>query len=502
MSDMILAIDQGTTGSTAAFFDLHSLSLLANAKEEFPQIYPSPGQVEHDPNAIWNSVLSAIERAKELLQHTCPGRHMGQVRAIGITNQRETVVPWHRTTGEPAGNAIVWQDRRTAKQCETLAASESTRRLINERAGLLCDPYFSGTKMAWLLNNNSTAATWAKQGLLVMGTVDAWLMYKLTGHQCVVTEHTNASRTMLYDLLAGDYSDDLMHIFGVNRGMLPEIRPSVSEFGRTKAVPGLPDNIPILGVLGDQQAALFGQNCTEPGECKITYGTGAFLLMNTGDKPIFSKDGLLTTVAIVTESKRSYALEGAAFIAGAAVQFLRDNFEWFSDSSHCEALATSQPRDENVLFVPALAGLGAPYWNPQAKGVLLGLTRGTQKAHIVRAVLESMALQNVQLLRLMKKASNLSIKSVGVDGGASRNDFLMQFQADMLRASLVRPANIETTAKGAALAARQGLDPNSSITFHEDSKEFSPIMSESQASTVVDGWLNAVDWLNRFYRSL
>jgi glycerol kinase len=502
MTAILLAIDQGTTGTTAAFFDYDSLTLLANAKVEFPQIFPHPGWVEHDPQDIWNSVLEAIAKASEALSLHHTGRNLSQVKAIGITNQRETVVPWNRKTGEYAHNALVWQDRRTSAYCEEMKSNEALRELVREKTGLVWDPYFSGSKMRWVLQNVDVAKRWLARNELVLGTIDSWLLWKLTGGKVVATEHTNASRTMLYNLHTGSYDDELLEMLGVPVCVLPEICPSLSRFGETSNVPGLPNGIPITGMLGDQQSALFGQNCVSPGEAKITYGTGAFLLMNTGDKPMISNSGLLATVACSSKHGRTFALEGAAFIAGAAVQFLRDNFEWVKTSAESQELATSSVRDSNVLFVPALAGLGAPYWNPHAKGVLLGLTRGTKKSQIVRAVLESIALQNVNLLRLMESVSGIKLTKVGVDGGASRNELLMQFQSDVLRVQLSRPENIETTAKGAVKAARLGLENSKAWNAKEPSAVFEPKMAHDEAELIVKQWTLAVEMVDRFYSSM
>jgi glycerol kinase len=503
MSAILLAIDQGTTGTTAAFFDYDSLQLLANAKVEFPQIFPKPGWVEHDAEDIWRSALQAIRLATLQLETIHSGRKVDQVKAIGITNQRETVVPWHRVSGECAHNALVWQDRRTAPFCDELKANTTLRKKILETTGLVCDPYFSGTKMLWLLQNSDKAKSWAKTGDLVLGTIDSWILYKLTGGKTIATDHTNASRTMLYNLHTGDYDEELLGIFGVKRPLLPEIRPSIGSYGVTKGVAGLPDGIPITGILGDQQSALMGQNCLNEGEAKITYGTGAFLLMNTGNKPMISDVGLLATVACSTAQGRTFAVEGAAFIAGAAVQFLRDNFNWVKTAAESLELASSATRDPNVIFIPALAGLGAPYWNPNAKGALLGLTRGTKKAQIVRAVLESIAIQNVQILRLMETVAKLKLRKVGVDGGASKNDLLMQFQADVLRIDLHRPENIETTAKGAVRAARMGLGGElAQRVGAEPVISFVPHMEQNEATAVVSSWVRAVEMIDKFYSSM
>lgn len=452
MANFILSIDEGTTGIQSSFFSMNDFSMYGNNKIEFPQIYPRPGLVEHNPNDIWETTLKALKRSIELAQEQNSEFSLSKIAAIGITNQRETCLAWNKKTGEIAGNAIVWQDRRTSEFCDSLKKNESLRKMILQKTGLVCDPYFSASKMRWMLEQYPKAKQWALTDELALGTVDCYVIWKLTGGESFVTDHTNASRTMLYNLHTGEYDAELLKLFSIPAHALPEIKPSIGHFGVTKGIHGLPDSIPITGNLGDQQAALFGQNCVHPGEAKITFGTGAFLLMNTGENAVSADNGLLTTVAYSTAQKRVFALEGSAFIAGAAVQFLRDNFGWVKNSAESAEIAMSYPRDEEVLFIPSLAGLGAPYWNPQARGVLFGLTRGTQKSQIIRSVLESIAMQNVQLLRLMEKISEQKIVRVGVDGGASRNDFLMQFQSDILQTILIRPTNIETTSLG-----QQGL---------------------------------------------
>jgi glycerol kinase len=346
--------------------------------------------------------------------------------------------------------------------------------------------------MRWILEHSEVARGWAARGELALGTIDSYVMYQLSGQREFVTDHTNASRTMLYDLARGDFDEDLMKLFGVSRTALAEIRPSAGLFGTTRGVPGIMDGVPIMGCLGDQQAALFGHECDGPGYGKVTYGTGAFYLLNTGAVPRWSESGLLTSVAYSDGAGRSFAIEGSTFIAGAAVQFLRDNFKWFSEARESEALALSAPRDDHVVFVPALAGLGAPYWNPHAKGALLGLTRGTSQAQITRAVLESIALQVVQLHRAALRSGSEGLVRLGVDGGAARSDFLMQFQADTLRTELVRPENIETTAKGAARAARRGLDPSDHAPSAEPSTVFHPAMPLDESTRIVERWLRAV----------
>lgn len=493
---VILALDQGTTGTTAGFFDSQSLQLEAIAKSEFKQFYPHPGWVEHAPEDIWNSTMSALSQARAKLG-------TAEVVCLGITNQRETVIGWHRSTGEPAYNAIVWQDRRTADFCSNLKNNERVAENIYQKTGLVCDPYFSGSKMRWILQNSDKAKRWAAEGNLVFGTIDTYLVYRLTGGKNFVTEHSNASRTMLYNLHTGAFDNELCEIFGVSRAMLPSVIDSSStHYGSCKSVPHIPDGTPITGCLGDQQAALFGQNCVDEGEAKITFGTGAFLLMSTGTKCVLPyRSGLLSTAAHSFNGRRTFALEGAAFIAGAAVQFLRDQFGWLHDSHESEALALKDERDENVMFVPAFAGLGAPYWNPHARATLFGLTRGTTKSQIVRAVLESIALQNVQLLHLMEQKSGVKLKRVGVDGKAALNNFLMQFQADLLQTQLIRPANIDTTAKGAARAAMITL-AGDGVYFKEGHKDFKPNLANTEAAKIVARWERAATCVNEFYTSI
>lgn len=499
MTKMILAIDQGTTGSSAAFFDAETLQPLSHQKVEFPQIFPTPGWVEHNPDDIWKSIAHAIENSWRALQSTHPSASKNDIVAIGVTNQRETCLAWNKRSGESAGNAIVWQDRRTADRCAELRAHKVDS-AIQRQTGLVCDPYFSATKMEWLLKNNPTVKAWGAQGDLCLGTIDSYIVYRLSGNKDFVTEHTNASRTMLYDLQTRSWSDQLTEIFGIPTTALARIMPSATRFSKTKGLGFLPDGIPITGILGDQQSALFGQGCMQLGEAKITYGTGAFLVMHTGDKIIPSKSGLLTTVAFGHGDGRvSYALEGAAFIAGAAVQYLRDQFGWVTKASEIENLALNDVRDPHVLFVPALAGLGAPYWNPHAKGALLGLSRGTSKSQVARAVLESIALQNAQLLHLMQKDSEIPIKRVGVDGGASQNDSLIQFQANSLQTELMRPKNPETTARGAAAAALLGIDPTVQLPQPIEDRIFYPQISPEEARTINTKWQAAASLIDRFH---
>ena len=444
----VIAIDQGTTGSTVLVLD-EALAVRGRGYKEFRQIYPQPGWVEHDPEDIWASVIAALGQALQ-------GIDAKSIAAIGITNQRETAVLWDRKSGKPVHNAIVWQDRRTADRCAELKVGGKEAR-VKQLTGLTIDPYFSGTKIHWMLSNVSGLAASARAGDIAFGTVDTYLISRLTGGMHA-TDVTNASRTLLMDLTTLAWSDELCETIGVPKQVLPSIVASSGEIGETKGVPGLPDGIPIAGIAGDQQSALFGQACFTPGEAKATYGTGAFILMNTGDKPVASKSGLLTTVAWkLASGELRYALEGSAFIAGAAVQWLRDGLQFFSSAKEVEALATSVPDSGGVIVVPAFAGLGAPHWRPEARGSITGLTRGTTRAHIARATLEGIALQNVDILRAMASDAGRPLARLKVDGGAAANDLLMQFQSDVLGVEIARPAMVETTALGAAFLAGLGV---------------------------------------------
>ena len=439
----ILALDQGTTSSRAIVFD-HAGSIVSVAQKEFPQIFPKPGWVEHDPRDIWSTQAGVAAEAL-----TKASVRAADVAAIGITNQRETTVVWDRSTGVPICNAIVWQDRRTASICDKLRARKLDR-VIRRKTGLVIDAYFSATKLAWVLQHVKGARARAKAGELAFGTVDSWLVWNLTGGKVHVTDASNASRTMLFNIVTGEWDDELLKIFGVPRSMLPEVRSSSEVYGHTSLL-GTP--IPIAGIAGDQQAALFGQVCTKPGMVKNTYGTGCFMLMNTGTKPIASKNNLLTTVAWRIGDRTEYALEGSIFIAGAVVQWLRDGLEIIRSSADIEALAASVPDTGGVYLVPAFAGLGAPHWDQYARGTIVGLTRGTTKAHLARAALEGIALQVMDVLKAMEADAGIKLKELRVDGGASANDLLMQLQADLLNVPVVRPKVAETTALGAAYLA-------------------------------------------------
>ena len=451
MGGVLLAIDQGTTGTTIAMMDDRG-RLLGSVNNEFEQIYSQPGWVEHDPEAIWHSVIVGI---RSLLRKRIAKAN--DIVAIGITNQRETSVIWDRNTGMPLNNAIVWQCRRTTDICEALK-KKGHEALVRARTGLVLDPYFSASKFAWLLNNTPGIASKLKQGRVAAGTIDSFLLWRLSGGAVHATDVSNASRTSLMNIHTGTWDPDLLQLFGVPRQILPEIGPSSGTLGRTKGIPGLRDGIPIAGIAGDQQAALFGQACYRPGEAKCTFGTGSFILMNTGTQPMQSQSGLLTTIAwqLKPAGPMTYALEGGAFICGAAVQWLRDQLGLIKSAAEIEALAASVDDSGGVEFVPAFTGLGAPYWDPEARGLLSGLTRGSGRAHIARATLDAMALQNADILRAMETDLGSRMKPLRVDGGAAANNLLMQLQADYLGRKLIRPRVIETTAAGACFLAGLG----------------------------------------------
>ncbi len=447
----VISIDQGTTGSTVLVLD-EQLAVRGRGYKEFRQIYPQPGWVEHDPEDIWTSVTVALAAALEAAKVT-----PGELAAIGITNQRETTMIWERATGRPLHNAIVWQDRRTAARCAELK-EDGHEVEVRRVTGLTLDPYFSATKLSWLLEHLDGSRQRAARGELAAGTVDTYLLWRLTGGAVHATDVTNASRTLLLDLHSRQWSPQMLERFGVPSELLPEVRASSGVFGETRGVPGIPDGVPIAGIAGDQQAALFGQACFEPGDAKCTYGTGAFILMNTGETPVASTSGLLTTIAWqLASGELRYALEGSAFIAGAAVQWLRDGLGFFSSAAEVEELARSVPDSGGVIVVPAFAGLGAPHWRPEARAAITGLTRGTTRAHIARATLEGIALQNVDILRAMERDSGRQLATLKVDGGASANDLLMQFQSDVLGVAISRPAFVESTALGAAFLAGLGV---------------------------------------------
>ncbi len=484
----ILALDQGTTSSRAILFDKDG-NIKAVEQEEFTQIYPKPGWVEHDPEEIWQTQLRV---ARELLRRNrIEPEH---IAAIGITNQRETAVVWDRETGRPVCNAIVWQDRRTADICDRLrkAGHEPS---IRERTGLVVDSYFSGTKVQWILDQVEGARKLADAGRLAFGTVDSWLIWNLTGGRTHITDYTNASRTLLYDIQKLDWDDKLLELMTVPRSMLPEVHPSSERYGETiSSLFGKP--IPIAGIAGDQQAALFGQACHQPGMAKNTYGTGCFVLMNTGNQLIRSTSGLVTTIAWgIGDQAVTYAQEGSIFIAGAAIQWLRDGLRLIDESPDSEYFAMKVPHPDGVYVVPAFAGLGAPHWDMYARGAILGLTRGTTKAHLVRATLESLAYQTRDVLDAMEQDAGKKLQLLRVDGGASANNLLMQFQSDILGTTVERPRITETTALGAAYLAgiAVGFWHQNAIAdkWHLDTS-FHPQMAEAERSRLYRGWQKAV----------
>ena len=484
----VLAIDQGTTSSRTILFD-HEGNICSVAQKEFTQIFPKPGWVEHNPQEIWASQASTMTEA--LTNVNAKG---SDIVAIGITNQRETTIVWDAETGQPVYNAIVWQDRRTADYCDELRAQGLTD-MIRSKTGLILDPYFSGTKVRWILENVPGAREKAEAGKLRFGTVDSWLVWNLTGGRHHVTDVSNASRTLLFNIHTLEWDEDMLKLLGVPRSMLPEVKSSSEIYGYTHARIFSFD-VPIAGIAGDQQAALFGQMCTEPGDVKNTYGTGCFLLMNTGDQAILSANNLLTTIAWKIGDKVNYALEGSIFVGGSVVQWLRDGLKVISSSADSEALATSVPDNGGVYFVPALTGLGAPYWDPFAKGTITGITRGTTAGHIARAALEGIAFQTMDIVGAMQADAKVALGDLKVDGGASRNDFLMQFQADVLETNVVRPTCVETTAKGAAYLA--GLASGFWQSIDEIKAQwaidrtFKPELPEGKVKEIKAGWADAV----------
>ena len=467
--------------------------VVASVDQDFRQIFPKPGWVEHDPEDIWKSVAFTVKSVLRKAKIQGP-----QLAAIGITNQRETVVLWDKKTSKPVHNAIVWQDRRTTPDCEELKR-QGLAEMFRDRTGLVIDPYFSASKISWMLKQKPALRTRAAAGWLAAGTIDTFLIWRLSGGVSHVSDVSNASRTQLMNIKNGEWDDELLRIFSVPRSMLPEIRPSSGQLGVTSGLSFLPDGIPISGVAGDQQAALFGQNCFDAGQSKCTFGTGSFLLMNTGSERVLSKSGLLTTAAWQLKGDRqiTYALEGGAFVCGAAVQFLRDQFGFIKRSEDIEKLASKVKDAGGVEFVPALTGLGAPYWDPEARGLIAGLTRGTTTAHIARATLEAMALQNAEILLAMQKDLGKSLKSVAVDGGASANNLLMQLQADYLGVEVVRPKMIETTSAGAAYLAGLGVglwsDTREIGKIWKSDKVFKPKMKNEDRNLRLHAWRKAVD---------
>ena len=488
--DHILALDQGTTSSRAIIFN-HRGKIVAQAQSEFPQIYPQPGWVEHDPNAIWSSQLETARAA--LAQSQLKPERIG---AIGVTNQRETTIIWDRETGEPIYNAIVWQCRRTAPMCERLKA-EGFNQVIRERTGLVADAYFSGTKIAWLLENIPGARRRADQGKLAFGTVDTFLLWRLSGGRLHITDPSNASRTMLYNIYTRSWDEEILEHLRIPLSLLPEVHPSSAIYGEIEPhLLGAP--ILLAGIAGDQQAATFGQACFSPGMAKNTYGTGCFLLLNTSDQAVTSNSGLLTTIGwdLGVQDSLTYCLEGSVFIAGAAVQWLRDELGLIDQSRKIESLAASVPDNGGVYFVPAFVGLGAPYWDPYARGTILGLTRGSSRGHLARATLEAIAFQTLDVIEAMGKDSNLSLESLRVDGGAAGNDLLMQIQADILGVPVQRPVINETTALGTAFLAGLAVDlwpsPEALTSLWQIDQEFVPHISIDQRHAQYDQWRRAV----------
>ena len=497
--DLILTIDQGTTGTTIGLMDSKG-EFFEKVSEEYPQIYPQPGWVEHRVHDIWNSVLSGIQKIFEFTSY-----ESSQIIAIGITNQRETSLIWERDSERPIHNAIVWQCRRTTDFCEKLKEQGLEDKII-EKTGLVIDPYFSASKLKWLLDHLSGSRLRVKKGELLGGTVDSYLIWKLTQGDSHVTDVSNASRTQLMNINTGQWDPELLEIFSVPEKLLPRITPSSGILGHTKNVQGLPDGIPISGLAGDQQAALFGQTCFQSGEAKCTFGTGSFILMNTGKKKRNSSSGMLTTVAWQLQKEDiTYALEGGAFICGAAVQWLRDEMQFFPKSTDIENLARSVDDSGGVEFVPALTGLGAPYWDPRARGMITGITRGCHRGHIARAVLDAMALQNVDILQAMKKDLKVPsepskaegiLKNLRVDGGATENDFLMQLQADYLGLDILRPQFLETTAAGAAYLAGLGVGLWSDLSevqkIWKIGTQFEAQLSSEKREKRLKSWKSAV----------
>jgi glycerol kinase len=498
MSQHILAIDQGTTGSTVLVVDVGAATegsrvgrTIGRATTEFPQHFPAPGWVSHDPDEIWSSVETS---AREALRNAgIPGE---KVAAIGITNQRETTIVWDRATHKPIDAAVVWQCRRTADVCSALKEDPATTLQVREKTGLVIDAYFSATKIAWLLDHVPGARARAEAGELAFGTIDSFLVNRLTGGSVHVTDVTNASRTLLMNLEHGDWDAELARIFRVPVRVLPRIVGSAEPVGTTRGVDFLPDGIPIAGIAGDQQAAMFGQACFIEGDAKCTYGTGAFALMNIGDRPILSHHGLVTTVAWRVQGRTTYALEGSAFIAGAAVQWLRDGLAIIARASEIEALARSVPSSQGVVFVPALAGLGAPHWDQEARGIITGLTRATTRAHLARATLEGIAFEVRDLLDAMSKDSGRKLKRLRADGGAAANDLLMQFQADVADVVVERPADVESTGRGAAMLAAlgagviHGMDEAAAMAGLEST--FQPQMAPAERSGHLARWNEAL----------
>ncbi len=484
----ILAIDQGTTGSRAVIYDKKGRKV-AGSYREFPQHFPRPGWVEHDPHDLWRSVRDSIRSVLAKIPKD-------SIAAIGITNQRETTILWDNRTGKPIYNAIVWQCRRTADRCDALKENHRTVDFYRKRTGLPIDAYFSATKIEWILNNVPGSRAKASRGEISFGTADSWILWKLTGGKTHATDPTNASRTMCFDIDKLKWDEAILKEFRIPKSMMPEVRMSSGIFGKTAKIGGIPEGIPITGMAGDQQAALFGQTCFEPGTMKSTYGTGSFVLLNAGKKRPLSKHGLIVTLGCGRYGEPVYVLEGSVFVAGSAIQWLRDGLKILKSASQSEIMASGVSDNAGVYFVPALVGLGAPYWDQNARGAIYGITRGTHASHLVRAALEAICYQTKDVIEAMRKDSGLTIKSLKVDGGAVSNNLLCQFQSDILGIKVIRPKIIEITSLGAALLA--GL----AIGYWRDSDEikkcwtsdrvFSPKMPPKAADSLYDGWLKAV----------
>ncbi|ANA83261.1 glycerol kinase [Paenibacillus glucanolyticus] len=489
MEQYILSLDQGTTSSRAILFNREG-EIVHSAQKEFPQYFPQPGWVEQNANEIWGSILAVIA--------TClseSGVKADQIAGIGITNQRETAVLWDRNTGEPIYHAIVWQSRQTAGLCEELIAAGHDGK-VREKTGLLIDPYFSGTKIKWILDHVEGARERARGGEIIFGTIDTWLIWKLSGGQAHVTDYSNASRTMLYNIHDLKWDDELLQLLDIPKVMLPEVRPSSEIYANTVTYHFFGREVPIAGAAGDQQAALFGQTCFSEGMVKTTYGTGSFMLMNTGDKPVKSEHGLITTIAWGLDGKVQYALEGSVFVAGSAIQWLRDGLRMFREAKDSEPYARRVDSTEGVYVVPAFVGLGSPYWNSNVRGAVFGLTRGTSKEHFIRATLESLAYQTRDVLSVMEEDSGYNITSLRVDGGAVTNTFLMEFQSDILNVPVERPDITETTALGAAFLAGLAVgfwkDQDEICSKWSMGRSFTPTMQEEVREQLYAGWKKAV----------
>jgi len=486
--ECILSIDQGTTGSRAILYDKNG-NQRASAYKEIPQYFPKPGWVEHDPEEIWQSVHNSIQKVLRQVPKA-------KIRAIGITNQRETTVVWDRVTSKPVFNAIVWQCRRTSARCDALKRIKGEADFFRKRTGLPLDAYFSATKIEWILKNVKGVLAKARKGRLLFGTTDTWVLWKLTHGAVHATDYTNASRTMLFNIASLKWDKAILRKFGIPEEMLPRVKPSSGVFGVTARHGKLPAGIPVAGIAGDQQAALFGQTCFKPGTMKNTYGTGCFVLLNTGKRRVHSRYGLITTLACSTSKKPVYALEGAIFVAGSAIQWLRDGLGILDSAGQSEAMARSVKDNAGVYFVPALVGLGAPYWDQDARGSLYGITRGTKKSHVVRAALEAMGYQTKDVVHAMQKDSRLKIRSIKIDGGAAANNFLCQFQSDILSVDVVRPKVIESTSLGAAYLAGLATGFWKSAAdikkYWKCDKTFKPRMAKKAAQALYDQWLAAV----------